>query len=84
MLWQDAKRTFQEDPRFRRIALVGAFTITSIMLFPHYQPIAKEYLKCRSTIHALGDRSKSRNAAFSMVLNFIADLRGNELSSDCF
>jgi len=76
--WQDAKRTFQEDPRFRRIALVGAFTNTSIMLFPHYQPIAKEYLEM--SLDNLMPWVIAQNlgmAAFSMVLGPIADLRGN-------
>ena len=76
--WHDAKRTFREDPRFRRIALVGVFTNTSIMLFPHYQPIAKEYLKM--SLDNLMPWVIAQNlgmAAFSMVLGPIADLRGN-------
>ena len=76
--WQDAKRTFREDPRFRLIALVGAFTNTSIMLYPHYQPIAKEYLKM--SLDNLMPWVIAQNlgmAAFSMFLGPIADLRGN-------
>lgn len=75
---QDAKLTFQQDARFRRIALVGALTNTSIMLFPHYQPIAKEYLHL--SLDNLMPWVIAQNlgmAAFSLVLGPIADLKGN-------
>ena len=75
---QDAKRTFREDPRFRRIALIGALTNTSIMLFPHYQPIAKEYLHL--SLDNLMPWVIAQNlgmAVFSMILGPIADLKGN-------
>ena len=76
--WRDAKRTFQQDSRFRRIALVGALTNTSIMLFPHYQPIAKEYLDLNLDNLMLWVIAQNLGmAAFSMVLGPIADSRGN-------
>lgn len=74
----DAKRTIQQDPRFRRIAIVGALSNTSIMLFPHYQPIAKEYLKL--SLDNLMPWVIAQNlgmAVFSMVLGPVADIRGN-------
>ena len=76
--WYDAKQTFRDDPRFRRIALVGALANTSIMLFPHYQPIAKAYLQL--SLDNLMPWVIAQNlgmAAFSIVLGPIADVRGN-------
>ena len=76
--WRDAKRTFQQDPRFRRIALVGALTNTSIMLFPHYQPMAREYLNLNLDNLMLWVIVQNLGmAGFSMVLGPIADSRGN-------
>lgn len=66
------------DRRFRRIALVGALFSTSIMLFPHYQPMAQDELDM--DIANIGIWIVVQNigvAGFSLIIGPLADSRGN-------
>ena len=73
-----ALKIIKTDARFRRIALVGALFSSSIMLFPHYQPMAQDVLDM--DIANIGIWIVVQNigvAGFSLILGPLADSRGN-------
>ncbi len=68
----------QQDPHLRRIALVSALGSCSIMLFPHYQALARQRMD--ATYHALLPWIAVQNigtALFSLLSGPIADAAGN-------
>jgi MFS family permease len=76
-----AWQTLRDDANFRRLAIVSALFSTTLILFPHYQAVAKEKLN-------LGTRwlvwfvvaQNAGTALFSLVTGPIADARGNRLA----
>src|SRR5262249_42935136 len=76
-----AWQTLRSDTNFRRLAIVSALFSTTLILFPHYQAVAKERLD-------LGTKwlvwfvvaQNAGTALFSLVTGPIADARGNRLA----
>lgn len=83
-LWKPfvtAWRTLQEDANFRRLGLVAALFSTSLVLFPHYQALAREklhlgfdYLVWWVVAQNIG------TGLFSILTGPLADRFGNRLS----
>ncbi|MFN0019620.1 MAG: MFS transporter [Pirellulaceae bacterium] len=76
-----AWRTLREDSNFRRLGIVAALFSTSLVLFPHYQALAREqlhlgfdYLVWWVVAQNIG------TGLFSMLTGPLADRFGNRLS----
>jgi len=75
---RDTVRTLSGDARFRRIAVVAALANTSLILFPHYQPVAADILKMSvGNIMIWVIAQNIGLAIFSLILGPMADFRGN-------
>src|SRR3954447_9381435 len=76
-----AWQTLAEDANFRRLAIVSALFSTTLVLFPHYQALARDEL-------GLGTRwlvwwvvaQNAGTALFSLLTGPIADSYGNRLA----
>lgn len=76
-----AWQTLKSDRNFRRLAIVSALFSTTLILFPHYQAVARQEL-------GLGTKwlvwfvvaQNAGTALFSVVTGPIADARGNRLA----
>jgi hypothetical protein len=76
-----AWQIFRVDANFRRLAIVAALSSTGVILFPHYQALARERLQLTNV--NLMVWVVVQNAAmgvFGVVLGWLADRRGERLS----
>ena len=76
-----AWKTLRNDPNFRRTAIVAALFSTSLVLFPHYQAVARDELKMGmlSLMWFLVAQNIG-TGAFSLMTGPIADAFGNRLA----
>jgi hypothetical protein len=80
-VFSSAWRTIVEDANFRRLAVVSALFSTSLLLFPHYQAVAREKLHLGTTWLVWWVVAQNVGMAlFSLVTGPIADARGNRLA----
>jgi hypothetical protein len=76
-----AWRTLAEDANFRRLAIVSALFSTALILFPHYQAIARERLQLDTTWLVWWVVAQNCGTAlFSLLTGPVADSRGNRLA----
>ena len=76
-----AWQTVVEDTNFRRLSIVSALFSTSLILFPHYQAIARERLQLDTTWLVWWVVAQNGGTAlFSLLTGPIADARGNRLA----
>lgn len=79
-LFARAWQTLCEDANFRRLAIVSALFSTSLLLFPHYQALARERLDLGTTWLIWWVVAQNAGTAlFSLMLGPIADSLGNRL-----
>jgi hypothetical protein len=80
-VFQAAWRTLAEDANFRRLAIVSALFSTTLVLFPHYQALARERLQL-GTIWLVWwvVAQNGGTALFSLLTGPIADAYGNRLA----
>jgi hypothetical protein len=75
-----AWQTLREDANFRRLAMVSALFSTTLVLFPHYQAIARDRLGLGTTWLVWWVVAQNAGTAlFSLLTGPIADSRGNRL-----
>lgn len=76
-----AWRTLRDDPNFRRTATVAALFSTSLVLFPHYQAVARDELKMGmlSLMWFLVAQNIG-TGVFSLLTGPLADAFGNRLA----
>jgi len=75
-----AWQTLRDDANFRRLAIVSALFSTSLLLFPHYQALARERLGLGTTWLIWWVVAQNAGTAlFSLVTGPIADAFGNRL-----
>lgn len=76
-----AWRTLRDDRNFRRTAVVAALFSTSLVLFPHYQAVARDELQMgmRSLMWFLVAQNIG-TGVFSLLTGPIADRFGNRLA----
>lgn len=80
-VFQAAWRTLAEDANFRRLAIVSALFSTTLVLFPHYQAIARDELKLGTTWLVWWVVAQNGGTLlFSLLTGPIADAYGNRLS----
>lgn len=73
--------TLRDDAKFRRLAIIASLFGVSVMLFPHYQALAREgpmKVGLRDIIWWLVVQNAG-TALFSMIVGPLADWRGNRL-----
>jgi hypothetical protein len=76
-----AWRTWAEDANFRRLAIVSALFSTTLVLFPHYQALARERLGLGTTWLVWWVVAQNAGTAlFSLLTGPIADRFGNRLA----
>jgi hypothetical protein len=76
-----AWRTLVTDSNFRRLAIVSALFSTTLVLFPHYQALARERLGLGTTWLVWWVVAQNCGTAlFSLITGPIADRRGNRLA----
>jgi MFS family permease len=79
-LFARAWQTLRDDANFRRLAIVSALFSTSLLLFPHYQALARERLGLGTTWLIWWVVAQNAGTAlFSLMLGPIADSLGNRL-----
>jgi hypothetical protein len=80
-LFADARDTFVHDRNFRRLAIVSAMFGTSIVLFPHYQALARSDRLEFDFTNLLGwvIVQNLGTALFSLIAGPLADRFGNRL-----
>jgi predicted MFS family arabinose efflux permease len=75
-----AWQSLRDDANFRRLAIVGALFSTSLLLFPHYQALARERLGLGTTWLIWWVVAQNAGTAlFSLITGPIADSLGNRL-----
>lgn len=80
-VFQAAWRTLAEDHNFRRLAIVSALFSTTLVLFPHYQALAKAKLGLGTTWLVWWVVAQNAGTAlFSLLTGPLADSRGNRLA----
>lgn len=80
-VFQAAWRTLAEDANFRRLAIVSALFSTTLVLFPHYQALAKTKLDLGTTWLVWWVVAQNVGTAlFSLITGPIADGYGNRLA----
>jgi hypothetical protein len=80
-IFRAAWRTLAEDANFRRLAVVSALFSTTLVLFPHYQAIAREELDLDTTWLVWWVVAQNGGTLlFSLLTGPIADAYGNRLS----
>jgi MFS family permease len=80
-VFRAAWRTLAEDANFRRLAIVAALFSTTLVLFPHYQAIARDELKLGTTWLVMWVVAQNGGTAvFSVATGPIADAYGNRLA----
>jgi len=80
-VFQAAWQTVAEDANFRRLALVSALFSTSLVLFPHYQAIARDRLNLDTTWLVWWVVAQNAGTAlFSLLTGPVADRFGNRLA----
>src|SRR5262245_31831436 len=76
-----AWRTLADDANFRTLAVVSALFSTTLVLFPHYQALARERLQLGTTWLVWWVVAQNGGTAlFSLLTGPIADRRGNRLA----
>lgn len=76
-----AWRTLAADKNFRRLACVSALFSTTLVLFPHYQALARERLGLGTTWLVWWVVAQNCGTAlFSLVTGPVADRHGNRLA----
>src|SRR4051794_422579 len=76
-----AWQTLAEDANFRRLAIVSALFSTTLMLFPHYQALARDELGLGTTwLVWFVVAQNAGTALFSVLTGPIADSYGNRLA----
>src|SRR5688572_26849509 len=76
-----AWRTLAEDRNFRTLAIVSALFSTTLVLFPHYQALARERLGLGTTWLVWWVVAQNAGTAlFSLLTGPIADSYGNRLA----
>jgi hypothetical protein len=79
-LFVRAWQTLREDANFRRLAIVSALFSSSLLLFPHYQALARERLQLGTTWLIWWVVAQNAGTAlFSLITGPIADSLGNRL-----
>ena len=79
-LFARAWQTLREDANFRRLAIVSALFSSSLLLFPHYQALARERLDLGTTWLIWWVVAQNAGTAlFSLITGPIADSLGNRL-----
>jgi MFS family permease len=80
-VFQAAWRTLAEDSNFRTLAIVSALFSTTLVLFPHYQALARDRLKLGTTWLVWWVVAQNAGTAlFSLLTGPIADRHGNRLA----
>jgi hypothetical protein len=80
-VFRAAWQTLAEDANFRRLAIVSALFSTTLVLFPHYQAIARDELKLGTTWLVWWVVAQNGGTLlFSLLTGPIADAYGNRLS----
>jgi hypothetical protein len=80
-VFRAAWRTLAEDANFRRLAIVAALFSTTLVLFPHYQAIARDELKLGTTWLVWWVVAQNGGTAlFSVATGPLADAYGNRLA----
>ena len=80
-VFRAAWRTLAGDANFRRLAIVSALFSTTLVLFPHYQAIAREELDLDTTWLVWWVVAQNAGTLlFSLLTGPIADAYGNRLS----
>ncbi len=80
-VFQAAWRTLVEDANFRRLAIVSALFSTTLVLFPHYQALAKDKLGLGTTWLVWWVVAQNAGTAlFSLLTGPVADSYGNRLA----
>jgi predicted MFS family arabinose efflux permease len=80
-MFQAAWRTLAEDTNFRRLAIVSALFSTTLVLFPHYQALAKTKLGLGTTWLVWWVVAQNAGTAlFSLLTGPLADSYGNRLA----
>jgi hypothetical protein len=75
-----AWQSLREDANFRRLAIVAALFSSSLLLFPHYQALAREELGLGTTWLIWWVVAQNAGTAlFSLITGPIADRLGNRL-----
>jgi hypothetical protein len=77
----DVWLTLRRDAKFRRLAVIASLFGVSVMLFPHYQALARGDRMEISLRHVIGWLvvQNAGTALFSLVIGPLADWRGNRL-----
>jgi hypothetical protein len=76
----DAWRVFRDDRNFRWLVVVGMAFTSSLILFPHYQALARERLSMQlDNIVWWVIVQNAGTAVFSLLAGPLADRRGNRL-----
>jgi len=76
-----AWRTLADDANFRRLAIVSALFSTTLVLFPHYQALARERLGLGTTWLVWWVVAQNGGTAlFSLLTGPLADSYGNRLA----
>jgi MFS family permease len=80
-VFQAAWRTLAQDSNFRRLSLVSALFSTTLVLFPHYQALARERLGLGTPWLVWWVVAQNAGTAlFSLLTGPIADRYGNRLA----
>ncbi len=80
-VFQAAWRTLADDANFRRLAIVSALFSTTLVLFPHYQALARERLGLGTTWLVWWVVAQNGGTAlFSVLTGPLADSYGNRLA----
>jgi hypothetical protein len=80
-VFRTAWQTLAEDANFRRLALVSALFSTTLVLFPHYQALARQRLGLGTTWLVWWVVAQNGGTAlFSLLTGPIADRYGNRLA----
>jgi hypothetical protein len=80
-VFASAWQTLVDDANFRRLAIVSALFSTTLVLFPHYQALAREQLDLGTTWLVWWVVAQNAGTAlFSLLTGPIADSYGNRLA----
>jgi MFS family permease len=80
-VFRTAWHTLAEDANFRRLAIVSALFSTTLVLFPHYQALARDELGLGTTWLVWWVVAQNAGTAlFSLLTGPIADNYGNRLA----
>lgn len=80
-VFQAAWQTLADDANFRRLAIVSALFSTTLVLFPHYQALARERLGLGTTWLVWWVVAQNGGTAlFSVLTGPLADSYGNRLA----